>query len=405
MTCLACSKEVPEVAVFCPHCGKAIARSRALRVKSAALWLATLLLAFFSLSCFLEIGLTLSRRVMPSTIGIGAPSIRWVLKPGNGEFLCAGVFFLGLALLPLNAVLRGRIERFRAIRVIAGGAVLAVAVAFLIGEERGRGSWILAGGLAGLGLLVSWKSKSRGLSVGPLLAAVLSLGAAAGIGFGETVRHSDGEDLGHFLAEFRTKGSLSQAGEHVLGRGFEGGPTHLLRITPDLVRALNREGLGTSVQDWPEFLAPGWTPLWVLAAAMLLERLLARSGTTFTLRLAAVFGAIGLFVVTWTAAAQQGIVAQGGFIQPFFHARFLLVLFTGTAFLRFTFVKMAASDLVARGVWAFPYFFFTLAAPISVALVTQRTPGNPLLVVPLVFAGLGALAWDRVVRPRPGDPA
>lgn len=404
MTCLACSKEVPEIAAFCPHCGKAIARPRALRVKNAALWLATLLLAFFSLSCFLEIGLTLSHRIIPSTIGIGTPTYPWVLKAGNGGFLCGGIFFLGLSLLTLDTALRGRIERLRSIRAIAGVAVLGLAVAFLIGEERGRGSWLLAGGLIGMGLLVSWKLKSRGVSVGPLLAATLSLGSAAGIGFGETVRHSDGEDLGRVAAEIRAHASLSQAGDHVLGR-VEGGPTHLLLITPDLVRAFNREGLGTSMLDRPEFLAPGWAPLWVLAAALLLERLLARSGTTFTLRLAAVFGAVGLFVVTWTAAAQQGIVAEGGYVQPFFHARFLLVLFTGAAFLRFTYVRMAASDLAARGAWAFPYFFFTLAAPIGVVLVTPRTPGNPLLVVPLVFAGLGALAWDRVVRPRPGDPA
>jgi hypothetical protein len=323
------------------------------------------------------------------------------------------MFFLGLALLVVDAASRrpgrpGFVVRFFATKHGTRGvsvlAVLALAAALLTQEGRGPAAWILAGLLVGGVFLAGWRSWIPRNGIAPALCAALSLGAAAGIRFVETVHHSDGQELARTVAKSGSYWDLSNAGDLLLARD-SGGTAHQARITPDLVRAFRRERVHMGYQSREEFVAPGWAPLWVLAAALLVERLCSRGGATFYMRLAAVSGTIGFFFVCWTATAQAGLLAQGGFVHPDSLARYVLVLLSGGAFLRCIYVKMSASPLHERRGWAFSYFFCTLAAPVGVFLVTERTPHSPLLAGVLLFAGLGALAWERAVRPRPGEAA
>lgn len=408
MTCVACSKPLPEIAAFCPHCGKAAATTPTRpRWKGVALWLGALILALFSIAYFSEIGRTISLHRIPSSLGFETPVIQWVLKASNGRNLCVGLVLLGLTLLVLDSATRGRVGRFLATPFGTRGlpliAILALGGSLLIAEERGRPAWLFAAFVAGCALMAAWKFKIRAHAVAPQVCAVLAFGGAAWIGFVETVRHPDPDEMARIVTELQLRWNVSNAGDLALVRE-NGRRTHVARITPDLVRAFRREGIpaghsGTGA----EFLFPGWLPLYVLAAALVLERLFSRGDVTFHMRLAAVFGAIGLFVVTWTAMAQEGMVKLGNFVHPDTIGHYFLLLALGATFLRRGYAKMSASTPRERSGWAFPYFFFMLAAPVGVYLVTPHVPGSPLLAGVLGFAGLGSLAWSRVGRPRPGE--
>jgi hypothetical protein len=309
-----------------------------------------------------------------------------------------GFFALGLGLWALNAALRNGFGRGPVDAILAEAPLLAPLAAALlavppVGQdlEARLGFSLPTGYLIGVGLGAAFvgfalnevrSEEESGAYAIALALFFVALGVA--LWFVNFRFHAD---PGEAVDAFRTqKVQVTNTGTLLFGRG-EDGRVHMTWLTPDLVRALDRESLNVNAEgkNEAEFPLPGFLPvvlLLVLAALWLRARRDApgRSADWTQGGFALGFGIINLYMVGWLLFASLRV----------YSSNYTCIVLAG---LGVPFTALGARSIASDAWWAFLFFPIHLGAVVGIYAWSFKTAGTPAVLWMLAYLGAGAFCW------------
>jgi hypothetical protein len=183
---------------------------------------------------------------------------------------------------------------------------------------------------------------------------------------------------------------LSQTGPFVFGEGV-GGQVKVARLTPSLVRELNRNGMRIGGKEGPrEYQMPGALPLVLMAALIAFALLGRRTRVRCTLL---PFGILNGYVVGWLVSSQAGVLDGDGTVNLFWMIHFGPFGAAALAVLAVIHYKVETLDLPveSRQGWMSLFLLAGAAMPLGSYFLSNASKGSPAALWVFLYAALSAL--------------
>jgi hypothetical protein len=378
MACARCGGALPEGGKFCPACGAA-AGPRRLRPNLGRLAACALFIYAAAYN-----GAQIGSLAVPG-FSPGKP-MRWITSPANGMHLAATVLSMVLAAACLGRVFLDRLlEKRRRVAAVAGVALSTLGILTVLQlEQRWPGFVLLGLAIAAFAVL---RAPPRYL---PILVAFVAMAAFGGRVVLSTSWHREPIEAARAF-DTEVIGDSVATGSILFAPAQEGG-THMARITPDLVRALDQRSRSANrLLKERECTLPGFSPI------LLLLLLAAIGGLNPELRRRAlppwILG-VHLYMTVWWSVSQTGFVtSELGLHAP---VACFAIFIAGLA--------LASGLILRRGIdrswdgpagesWVAAAHMPMLILVSGIALVTFKSPGSPVFLWLMLYVGAGALCW------------
>lgn len=380
MICSRCGKAVPDGGKFCPACGSPAAprRPRPSLGRLSACALILLLVTGYNAA---QIGSLAMPGASPGQL------YRRITNPANGMHFAATLLSFVLAAACLGGAFLDRgLEKRRVFAGAAGGILLLLGALIVLQLEHQWPGFLLIGLAAAAFALLC--APPRYL---PILVAFVALAGFGGRWVLSTSWHRDPVDAARaFDTEAHALDSAA-TGSVVFAPGLDG-RTHMARVTPDLVRALDQRSrsLNWNLNE-RECTLPGLAPI---VALLLLAAIGALKPELRRRALPPWILGVHLYMAVWWSLSQTGFITSdlNLHVPAAFFAVFIAVLALATGWILRRHIDRACDGPAAES-WIAASHSLMLVLVAGIALVTFKSPGSPVVLWTLLYVGAGALCW------------